>query len=597
LKKKKFHKTEKQEDYITILYDKEDALKFKKYKNIFQNKVYVFSPNIEIFLKNIENLKIFKPSIYESKELHLRTLSTSKKIISELNTALNTKEISRIDPGIVENIYNIFSVITFSMSYLYESLSAYERFTLYKEGDWKNYENKDLFFKDFFQQILCKNNQKFLKDFNVQKVSGFCRLLKIINKYLFKNIKKRNRFIFVSGSKNLINSLQEIKYNNIKYIIFKKFNEFNIFHLFYNLGTYLKFFKQINFFYSLDNSSVEKNFLPILNKIFKNINNPIFKNFKFSFKKIILNYVNNQYSLLSDINNNFQSEILSKVIVDQLRFGEATLLSSFAKKNNVDVILIPHGSISTPKDANSKFALSICSRGLIFSNLARYVVAQSKVLYEAIKLNDPDALILKSKPIGFGNNLKKINMTKKKEFIFLHASTPKSLCVWPWIYETYYEYCENIKIIIRILSGIKNVKLVIRFRSGPECDLNSFKKIINIKKYPFVKISNTVNFTDDICNCDALISFSSTSIEESLYLLKPVLLFNAVNNYRHINYKFKNTKQKIFFSTENNLKMNLDIILNKFSNKNDHKKTKSEILFSDIETKKKNSLEHYLLKI
>ena len=583
-------------DYITVLYDSDDAKLFNLYAGSLQKKIYVFSPNIKLKLNNVQNLKIFEPSIYDAKDLHLKTLATAQKIITELDSPLNVQEISKINPGIVENIYNIFSVITFSMSYLHESLSSYEKFTLYKNNQWKNYENKELFFKDFFEEILLKNNQKFLEVFKVEKVGFCCHLLKIINKFIFKNIKDNKKNIFFSGSRHLANNLLELKPKNSRYVIFKKFNEFSIFHLLYNFGSILGIINKNKYFYSLDNSSIEKNFSPILGKIFDNIHNNIFKNFQSPLKTIISSYVYNQYSLLSDINKNFKPELVSKIIVDQLRFGEATLLSSFAKKNNIDVVLVPHGSISTPEDDTSKFILSVCSRGLVFSNLTTHVVAQSKVLYESIKFNKPGVIILKSKPIGFGKNLIKTFLPNSKEFVFLHAGTPKSLCVWPWIYETYYEYCENIKILIRILSKIKNIKLVIRFRSSPECDLDSFKKIINLQKYPFVEISNIGNFKDDICNSNALISFSSTSIEESLYLSKPVLLFNAVKNYRHIHYKFKNMNQKIFFSTEKNLKINIDNILNEFGNRNDHERSNSEILWSEEEIKK-NSLQDYLLKI
>jgi len=58
-------------------------------------------------------------------------------------------------------------------------------------------------------------------------------------------------------------------------------------------------------------------------------------------------------------------------------------------------------------------------------------------------------------------------------------------------------------------------------------------------------------------------------IEETLYLLKPVFLFNSVQVYRHIHYKFKNQSQKIFSSTEKNLKINIDNILKEFGNKDD----------------------------
>ena len=68
------------------------------------------------------------------------------------------------------------------------------------------------------------------------------------------------------------------------------------------------------------------------------------------------------------------------VFVDQLRFNVATVLASICKNKKIGVILIPHGSISKPDSKYSEFVLPICARGLVYSKLASYSVAQSKIL-------------------------------------------------------------------------------------------------------------------------------------------------------------------------------------------------------------------------
>ena len=57
----------------------------------------------------------------------------------------------------------------------------------------------------------------------------------------------------------------------------------------------------------------------------------------------------------------------------------------------------------------------------------------------------------------------------------------------------------------------------IRFREGPECDLETFKKLVDINKNDFVRISKNKDFFKDLEESDCLISFSSTSIEEALF--------------------------------------------------------------------------------
>ena len=171
------------------------------------------------------------------------------------------------------------------------------------------------------------------------------------------------------------------------------------------------------------------------------------------------------------------------VFVDQLRFGLSTILASSSLSRKIDVILVPHGSISIPNDEYSEFVLSICARGLVYSKIADYSVAQSKISFDAIRYYDKNLKILKSKPLLFGkNSSKKKESIKKEKYVFLHASTPKSLSKWPWIYESYNEYVNNIKDLIEIFRNKINVEVKSRFRDGPECDLETFKKLIDIKK-------------------------------------------------------------------------------------------------------------------
>ena len=165
------------------------------------------------------------------------------------------------------------------------------------------------------------------------------------------------------------------------------------------------------------------------------------------------------------------------VFVDQLRFGLSTILASSCLSRKIDVILVPHGSISIPNDEYSEFVLSICARGLVYSKIADYSVAQSKISFDAIRYYDKNLKILKSKPLLFGKNssTKKREYKKRKVCFSSCASTPKSLSKWPWIYESYNEYVNNIKDLIEIFRKKKNIELKIRFREGPECDLETFK--------------------------------------------------------------------------------------------------------------------------
>jgi hypothetical protein len=249
------------------------------------------------------------------------------------------------------------------------------------------------------------------------------------------------------------------------------------------------------------------------------------------------------------------------------------MVASHCYSKKINVILVPHGSISVPDNEYSKFVLDICSRGLIYSKIANYSVAQSKVSYEAIKYYDKTIKILKSEPLLFGKKSLRENLNNEK-FVFLHVSTPKSLSKWPWIYENYNEYVDNIIELIECLKPKKDIELVIRFREGPECDLETFKKLIKISSNKFVKISTKNNFFEDLTYSNCLISFSSTSIEEALFLNKKVLVYSNKREYKHINYKFKDDNG-IIYADQKNIEEKFNMILS------DQKKRDYDILWNE----------------
>ena len=89
--------------------------------------------------------------------------------------------------------------------------------------------------------------------------------------------------------------------------------------------------------------------------------------------------------------------------------------------------------------------------------------------------------------------------------------------------------------------------------------METFKRLINIDQYNFVKISKNKDFFDDLDNSDCLISYSSTS-EEALFMNKRILIYSDIRNYKHINYKFKEDND-IIYANKNNINEKLNKIL------------------------------------
>ena len=102
--------------------------------------------------------------------------------------------------------------------------------------------------------------------------------------------------------------------------------------------------------------------------------------------------------------------------------------------------------------------------------------------------------------------------------------------------------------------------LLHNFTKTGTATIKTFKKLINIDLNKFVKISSNINFFEDLSYSNCLISFSSTSIEETLFLNKKVLVYFGNREYKHINYKFKEDSD-IVYSDQKDIKYKLNIIL------------------------------------
>ena len=547
---------------IVILYDKEDVLEFNKYDKTLDN-VFLFSPGLEVFLKQKKNINIFKPDKNNNSALQKKIIISSKKIYQEFNK--NLEIMNKVDHGIIENIHNIICVSVFSFVYLIESLKEFKDLKLFYNKKLYEFNDFESFIPLFLKKIFLKQNQEFFSYLRSTKLSKIKKVLIKINNQLCRFGKKVNNKLIVGSY--LTDKIYKMNNKEISIFQLKPYQDFKNYHIILNLISICNFFKTKKIFYIFpvdDDHLTTKNMRQDLEKFFDSFRD---KNFNY-FKKIItdplIKYCENQIKFQNSISKLVDFINPKNIFVDQLRFGVSTVLASTCLYKKKDVILVPHGSISIPSDTFSEFVLPICARGLIFSKIANYTVAQSKISYEAIKYYDQKIKILKSEPILFGKIILNKTISKKKEFKFLHASTPKSLSKWPWIYENYNEYVDNIIGLINSLKFKDNIELIIRFREGPECSLETFKKLIKIDQNAFVKISENKDFFDDLNHSDCLISFSSTSIEEALFLNKKVLIYSDNRQYKHINYRFEADNDIIYANQKDiNDKLKMIFMINK----------------------------------
>ena len=489
--------------------------------------------------------------------------------------------------GLAENIRNIFFITFFSFFSISHSLKKFNKFIFFHNNLWKKYDSYKDFIDDFLNNLLSKNLD-FYSHFRPHKNNFFDLIINLINKKIL-NFYKSKKVILLCGPKKLQKKIIDLCNNNKIFFVIRNNNDFRFYHLILNFINLFLFSKKIFHYSPINYYKKEKNMTKFFENFFAKIKTNEIVHFEKKLHKILSNYCENQISLKKNLTEFLENYHFNFAIVDQLRFDVATILSSIVKEKGIDVILVPHGSLSTPNNQVTKFMYSISGKGLLFSSLASHVVAQTKISYESIKYFDNKLKILKSKKIMFGEKKIYFSTTKSKIQTFLHASTPKSLYKWPWIHETYTEYIFNLKKIINALECHNNVKLIVRYRPSPECDFKKFNEILNLEQHEFVELSKNKNFTDDLSISDYLISFSSTVIEEGLSYNKPVIVYSGSKNYKHINYDF-NDQKSIYFLNDKNLEKSINLIVN-----NDISKINNNINWSDKDLLK-DSLFSYLVR-
>ena len=112
---------------IIVLYDKDDVLEFNLHNKEYK-KVFLFSPGLEFFLKEKNEIDIYRPDPKTNYTIQKKIILESKKIYEEYKK--NFHYLEKLDKGIIENIHNIFFITTFSSLYLIENLRNYKNLGL-----------------------------------------------------------------------------------------------------------------------------------------------------------------------------------------------------------------------------------------------------------------------------------------------------------------------------------------------------------------------------------------------------------------------------------------------------------------------------------
>lgn len=493
--------------FIENSLDKDLILKNLNFKGV------IFVPlNLETFLFcKKKRLEIFNFQENIGIKFHQSALETSKKFTDNLQ--------------FIDNLnYSLKSEINFLLRFRLNSLL----FLIEIVESCKKLYNIDTliisgvttqFHKNFYKANIVSEIIEYVygSEFTIQKLTNNNILEKkpILTKYhSLQKIKLEKKNILLSNA----------GYNFSRIIkIIKKYNV-NFWVPFYEK---LSFLKKIIFFF--------KGFQPIeFIKDYRNIEKEkvFIKKINFSYGKIDLSkLLNNFYYKLNFYFNDIeQKSIAIKKFINKNNFS--LTISNIAKGLDgcildrevlCNSLCIPHGIIAKSLNKHDEIYKKIIGEA-VFNGESKYFAIQSKIIKNSLDTHKINGKIIETGNLIFSATKKKF---RDKKYL-LHASTIKDFYNLQFLgVEMFYEYWNNLSVLDRVAKN-NNIKILIKPHPTIENCTDQLKE----------KFRNLIfsNKSIDILlkKSSAVISYSSSAIEDALNSFTPVILFDKENRYMHL---------------------------------------------------------------
>ncbi len=231
--------------------------------------------------------------------------------------------------------------------------------------------------------------------------------------------------------------------------------------------------------------------------------------------------------------------------VSQHALGQHGALGEICQARDIPSLLVTHGSHVPQDDTFAYKEWSSHAKTIFNANFGR-VAVQTPWAEKFLRQQETSVKTLQSGPLLFavasGKGGDRSEWRRKcygiapdssSTFVVLHAGTPKPWSSFrPWVYETTDEYLQNINDLITAAEQVAGIHVAIRFRPSPGLTLKAFKSLI--KPSPIAVICTEGVFSEYLQGADMLVSYSSTTIEESLQHGVPVLLYDPDGKYHHL---------------------------------------------------------------
>jgi len=504
-----------------ILYSKKDAYRFIR-DNPKVDQILAITPDVHAELADIELPVICTTDVFTDFS-HRRVVARVRcaernifqNIDEEENLSLTAKEVLRFYIHLfISNSARIWEIIRYTSHCLIPT-----------KDEWVLVSDRYIIHKHLLKKITSEIN------FPLIKKSTFSSLCRAINLFAARMLKKSSN-LFVNGySYGMAHLTKEILLFNSTIRIFRISPSSGSLKDFLHpiISLYKSVIGKSTFTLVVNTKIVVPDKREIIVNLFEGIEDKVIKEGINAWNKFLIYAVTSEEGLHKDISMLLNICKPKGILFNYLSLGSSGALAEVANSKKIPCILISHGTHTTHGSATSNYEHQDLARGLLFSPLADVTIAQSPTADKFCNLNYPELKRKRSEPLMWG--FKKIQDPPKDGiFRILYTGTCNSFRHWIW--ETPDEYVSALVDFITKTANISNLRIKVRYRSRPECDLYSLKKLLPAFEHYELKTSG--NFLDDLSSANLLISYTSTTIEEAIYSRRPVLLWGHSLRYQHL---------------------------------------------------------------
>ncbi len=564
-------KNNKNSLYVIIDKTKLDKRFFKQEKNIFTLNKYILNKfereNINHYFPNPLTVSS------NAKSLLLKTNKAKNFLIDKLKKIKSLNKIKDLD----ELLDTYLEIKISRFFYIQDIIPDFKYYILIKKNKRIEYSNKiDLILA--IDNLYSDNKTKslsYIDRYSEIRSNLFYDFILPLQRFLLKKLLFKNKkevylisdsqvyFLdylkskFISQGKLVLYFCSSTSYLRIIKLIIEQFIKL----------LFRKDFKELGFFLLPNKKNYNFDFYCDINSKLLN------EKYNYYLIKQIYSNLSNTYNFTLYLEKIFRISKIKKSFFHSTRFPDLFSLSRVLSKKNNEVYLISHGSHTTQKNGQSNLLASkSIGMGLAFTKEKKIrLLSQSHFCDDYL-----DSLDKKYSKINFINNKKaypkqEIYIKKRTQRTqILYVGTVKELGARRYYYESSPEFFGSIFEIYNKISKYKNIfELIVRIRDVPneindEILNNAFEDLND-----FITLRNGTSLDNEINNCDCMISYSSTVLEEGLENKKPVMCY-GLPEYNHLinyeNIKIKRTQQIHF--RNNNLKLIEDCLNKKFIYKN-----------------------------